>query len=232
MWILVAVDVAWACKIVCESRLGGDGLVQPLDGASDVPVDAQPVVLSSETVRLVGPDGDELAASVRPSGATQSRLVRFTPEADLLPDTRYQIVEETSGSSSPIGSFTTGRGRVGETNPAPSAPTAAGRVKFDLRPGHGLGSACGGAGEGVVIDVSWMETTGLYELRATREDGTALVYQVGADTFPLGWEVPCLRTVPELSPREPLLLEVRSVDLRGRAGPWSEPLHTSAAPPR
>jgi hypothetical protein len=105
---------------------------------------------------------------------------------------------------------------------------AVGEVHFDLIPGHGLGSMCTGMGEGVVLTPSWTQTTGLYEVRATRENGEVYTHLVAGESVELGWSVPCVDTVPDLRPREQLTIEVRSVDLLGRTGPWSEPLVASA----
>lgn len=229
---MFAVVDAWGCKVACESNIGPDGLVQPADGATDVPVDVQPVALTDETVRLVGPDGSALAASARPPGGSTPRLVRFSLDGELLPDTEYRVVEEVGGVDTTVGTFTTGQGRGGGPPPAPSSLTAVGRTKFDLRPGHGLGASCGGFGEAVVVDVSWPHTTGVYELRAHRPDGSVLLFEVGTNTFPVGWEVPCVRTAPGLAPQDIVQVEVRSVDAQGRLGPWSEPVSASAAAPR
>ena len=64
MWMLLWSDPAWACKVLCESPFGRAGLVLPEDGATDVPVDAQPVVLARGPVRLVDPDGQTVASSL------------------------------------------------------------------------------------------------------------------------------------------------------------------------
>lgn len=227
---LVTIGAAWACKVACESPLGEEGLVQPANGALGVPVDALPVVFSSETVRLVDDYGNEVASSARPPGPSEARLVRFTLESDLEPYTRYEILEDLGGERRSLGSFTTSATRAArELPPAPSSLAAAGRIDRDLWPGYGLRCSCGGYGEVVAIDASWAETTGVYEIRASAPSGAVFVYLVGAETLSLGWDVPCLETIPKLSPRDLLTIEVRSVDLLGRPGPWSDPLRASAA---
>ncbi|MCB9689093.1 MAG: hypothetical protein H6738_23235 [Alphaproteobacteria bacterium] len=225
MWQLLT-SAAHACSVFC-GNFGDSRLILPADGDAGVPTDAVVVLADARTPVLRDPDGVDVPVDLVAIDATLTRLV---PKAPMAPGWTYAVVDDLLQTElAVVGSFTVGEGPA--SGPPPSAPTdlvAEGFSQGDLWPGRkGLTAMCGNLGDGVWLGVDWAPVTGLYQVEARRKDQAPVLLTVGGEATELGWNTPCLATLPDLRKGEEVSIRVRAVDEVGRTGPFSEELFTS-----
>ncbi|MCA9570470.1 MAG: hypothetical protein KC656_21655, partial [Myxococcales bacterium] len=226
MWTLLT-SMAHACSVSCGT-FGDARLILPADGASAVPTDAVLVLADARAPILRDPDGADVPVDLVTIDVTLTRLV---PTSPLEPGATYAVLDDDllQTDLAVVGTFTVGDGPA--SGPPPDAPTdlaAEGFSQADLWPGRkGLTAMCGNFGDGVWLGVDWAPLTGLYEVEARRKNQSPTLLTVGAERIELGWNTPCLDTLPDLKKGEDVAIRVRALDELGRAGPFSEELFTS-----
>jgi hypothetical protein len=182
--VLMAPRVAQACSPLPEHMPGG---MTPDDGETNVPTNtwvwlgyggwsADGASYAAETDVVLRPvGGDPLAVTVSREGEQSSRrFVIVQPDAELLPQTAYEVqtrfkpdcyfdcVQETSST---VATFTTGAG------PVLTPPTFGGVTGFSTRVDICPDDACCGPYKAVRLDLQWDTAAGAAAYRIYR-DGT------------------------------------------------------------
>lgn len=218
--VLAAPRIAQACS--CYSP--GDDFVAPVDGATDVPVNARIWVGSRWSSPVLTDDeyGDVVPTTETLIEGNDTEIVVLTPIAPLVPGTRYRV----EGVRATI--FTVG------TSTDTTAPTIPTELSREPRVEHvgwdpfGGESSCGEA-DHVSVSVQLAHDGVLAVVDAdgaTDLDPAQLSGGITSAAFPtrvtLGRGV-CLHSWPEIEEGTTARLRYGSFDLAGNFSGWSEP---------